>query len=167
MKFTKAIQYMVAIASMFLLMGCPYSSNVPLSVANKPAPDYLIGKWVLTDDTSESESYTVSRIDANTLQIVSQSKNDETLPEQYKGFITVINGKTFLNLESSDTYSGDVFYYFYLLEHETDSQIKLTAVTANIRETFTDSKELNAFFAANMHNSYFYDAMEQGYSKVP
>jgi len=45
MKISKFLQASAMCAGLLMLMGCPYSSTVPLSQADAKAPDYLIGTW--------------------------------------------------------------------------------------------------------------------------
>lgn len=150
--------------SLLLLMGCPYSSVIPLSSADTAAPNYLIGQW----DDGTGGMVEIARTEGNTLSITKFTETEDSEPsepERYTGFITIVNGVTFLNLNDF-SWNDDGDYYFYKIEKVDDNNITVFEVTENIRETFEDSKSLSNFFSKNMTNSYFYSSGEISYSKV-
>lgn len=162
MKMTKIFQFALLCASVFVLTGCPYNSEIALSKAETKAPDYLIGNWGITESTT-GDVTKVTRGTGNELK-VERVNGDDGASTIYFGHITMINNEMFLNLAEKSDFGTT--YYFYKIEKVSDTNFKLFSVTGNIREVFDNSEKLKAFFASNMQNSYFFDSGEESYSKI-
>jgi len=166
MKISKFFQATAMCAGLLMLMGCPYSSTVPLSQADTKAPDYLIGTWELSGSEEGGDKVEVKRGSGNVLEITKTSSGEYGTSDNYTGHITTVNNTLFINLAEVSEYGGDPSYYFYKVEKQGDNKIVLYAVTANIRETFDNQNSLRDFFSKNMQNSYFFDAGEETYYKI-
>lgn len=164
MKISKFFQATALCAGVLMLMGCPYTSSVPLSAANTKAPDYLIGDWELSG--SEGDKLEIKRLEGNLLDISKISSGEYGSTEHYQAYVTQIDNTLFLNLWEVSEYDDSKSYYFYKIEKIGDNKIVAYAVTENIRETFNDSKSIYDFFVKNMKNSYFYDSGEETYYKI-
>lgn len=160
MKTLSLAKFLVLPLMAFVLMGCPYSSTVPLSEANTKIPDSFIGTWEKTG--TEGEKTEVKRTGPNTVDIIQPGMSDE-YNTVYKGHFTEIGGQLFLNVKEDNEYSG---YYLFKVEKEGDYKINLSEVTPYIRETFDNSAALKSFVEKNMHNSYFFTNEDAAYFKV-
>jgi hypothetical protein len=158
---TNRIVTFISVAAMALvLMGCPYSSTIPLSDPIVKVPDSFIGSWEKKD--SEGEVTEIKRTGPNTFDIV-QPGMEEGSQTIYKGHFSEIGGQLFLNVKEDNEYSG---YYLFKIEKEGDFKMKLLEVTPYIRETFDNSNQLRAFVEKNMQNSYFFTTEESSYYKI-
>jgi len=166
MKISKFLQASAMCAGLLMLMGCPYSSTVPLSQADAKAPDYLIGTWELSGSEEGGDKVEIKKGSGNILEITKTSTGEYGSTENYTGYITTINNTLFLNLAEKSEYDDSSTYYFYKIEKQGDNKIVLYSVTGNIRETFDNSNSLRDFFSKNMQNSYFFDAGEETYYKI-
>jgi hypothetical protein len=166
MKTSKLITGLTVLACCLILMGCPYESAVPLSEAKTKAADNLIGVW--EESGNSNVTMTVERGSGNMLKITKTTVNEGMEPtiEDYNAHITDINGKMFFNVSEISDYESEPNYYIYKVEKSGEFKMILFEVTPNIREKFTSSDEMKAFFTANMNNSYFYSTGEVTYFKI-
>jgi hypothetical protein len=96
----QAIITLLCLLALPLLSGCPYESGVPLGQASDAKIDgSLIGRWKYADKKSgEVGVLTISRFnDTELLVTVAGDAGQE--PDMMRGFVTVIDGKHFLNLQ--------------------------------------------------------------------
>lgn len=144
-----------------LFMGCPYSSEIAIDEPKVKIDNDLLKKWELR--SSSDYSYTISKNDDYTYKIekVSKTSGDKTT---YLGFVSDIKGTKFFNIWEDG--STTKTYYFYKLEKESATMIKLVPVTENIDEKFDNSTSLKDFFAKNMGLSFFFDKDEESYIAV-
>ena len=143
---TKFFGNTIALIVMALvLMGCPYTSTVPISEPTVAVPDTFIGTWERKD--SEGEKTEVKRTGPNTFDVI-QPGMEEGSSTVYKGFFSEVNGQLFMNVK------------------EGDFKITLKEVTPYIRETFESSTQLRTFIEKNMQNSYFFTTEESSYYKI-
>lgn len=158
---TKFFGNTIALIVMALvLMGCPYTSTVPISEPTVAVPDTFIGTWERKD--SEGEKTEVKRTGPNTFDVI-QPGMEEGSSTVYKGFFSEVNGQLFMNVKEDNDYSG---YFLYKVEKEGDFKITLKEVTPYIRETFESSTQLRTFIEKNMQNSYFFTTEESSYYKI-
>lgn len=160
MKTSKLLNWCALIAGAFLLMGCPYSSTVPLSESGIKITDSLVGTWEMSGESGDKVE--VVRTGSNTVDIIKSSATDET-STTYHSHITDVNGTLFLNAREDGEYGS---FYFYKMEKEGEFKLTVYPVTEYITETFEDSDALKQFFAANMKNSYFYNSSLETYYKI-
>jgi len=122
---------------LFVLTGCPYSSEVPLEQATAKIDPVLIGKWVKKSTDENPKFYDVVKLNETLYNFVENeySSSDKKYNKtEYKGHLTVIGTTKFLNLEK------DGKYYFHKIEMTNANQsFVLYEVTDNIDETFTSS----------------------------
>ena len=114
----------------------------------------MLGSWVNKD--KPNETYTVTKQDEFTLNIESSDKKSDQ-PEYSIGYLSVVNGITFINTYEKLSDSSKKKYSFYKIEMKGDDKINLSTVTENITERFTSSVKLKNFISGNLQNSYFYD----------
>jgi len=150
--------------AIILFSGCPYSSEVAIDASPKIKVDKsLLGKYELRSSTDYI--YKVTSVDDYTYHIEKKSKTDGE-PENYKGFISEIEGVKFFNIYE-DKDDAEMKYYFYKLDAPPGTSLfTMLPVTENIDETFTSSEELKKFFKANMNLSFFYAKDEESYIKT-
>lgn len=167
MKISKFFQASAMCAGLLMLMGCPYTSTVPLSGADTKAPDYLIGTWELSGSEEGGDKVEIKRGSGNNIEITKTSTGEYGSTENYVGHITNVSGVMFVNLaEVSEYEDSPSSYYLYKIQKESDNKVILFSVTGNIRETFDSSDQLKSFVSSNMQNSYFFDSGEETYYKI-
>jgi uncharacterized protein YdeI (YjbR/CyaY-like superfamily) len=163
----KLVQLFAMAACCFLLMGCPYETEVPISEPTIKFPAELFGKW--EPKSSSDEIITIKR---KTDYIVSISKTkkeptEDDKPEEYEAFLSEVDALKFLNISELSEQGSGAKYYLYKIEvSENGSRITLNAVTENIDEQFSSSAELKAFIQKNMHLSFFYEKEEEIYQRM-
>ncbi len=161
------MQLFAIATSCFLLMGCPYETEVPISEPSVMFPADLLGKW-----ESKSSGDEIMTIRKKTDYIVSISKTkkepkEDDKPEEYEAYLSEVDAVNFLNIsEPSEQGSGAKFYLYKIEVSANNSRITLNAVTENIDEQFSNSAELKAFIQKNMHLSFFYEKEDEIYQKL-
>lgn len=158
----KSLKYVVLFGALSLVfMGCPYETKVPVDDISKSKIDKsLLGKW--DEKSSEDYLWTVTQ-DGNEYRIEKMNIKEGGDPTIYKGFLSDVNGVSFLNLYeySADGSSSDRQYYIYRIEKKGEGRVKARGVTSNITETFATSAELKDFIKKYMELSFFYDSSEE------
>lgn len=163
----KLVQVVAMAACCFLLMGCPYETEVPISEPSVKFPADLLGNW-----ESKSESDEIMTIRRKTDYIVSISKakkepKEDDKPEEYEAYLSDIDAVKFLNISELNEKGSAAKFYLYKIEVSSNSsRITLNAVTENIDEHFNNSADLKAFIQKNMHLSFFYEKEEEIYQKL-
>ena len=152
-KMKKLLQFILLVGSCFLIVGCPYETDVPIDTPSVKIDPNLLGNWVDRDNVNET--YTVSRQDDFIYHIVVTQK-EENESENYLAYTSVVNKTMFLNISKTEPSDNSPAFILYKIELKNDQWITLTEVTDNIDETFTSSQELKKFISKNMSNSYFY-----------
>jgi hypothetical protein len=145
-----------------MLGGCPYGSEIPLDTTGKKINPALLGTW--EPKTSSDDKYKITKEDDFTYKIVKTSKNSKE-PSTYKGYLTDLDGDTFLNLWEENG-SSEKTYYFYKLElNSSSTKATLSSVTENITEKFTTGEEMRAFFKKYKNLSFFFDKNQDVFIK--
>jgi len=144
----------------FVLMGCPYNNDLPLSTTGMKIPDTLLGTWEVSGENGNKVQ--ISKTSETTIGIAKTDGYDGTV-SNYEGHITLIGGNMFINVKEGGDYAT---YYFYKVEKDGDFKVTIKPVTTYIREQFSSSEEMKSFFEKNMGNSYFYTTDEETYYKI-
>ena len=139
-----------------ILIGCPYTSSVPIDEPNVKVDKKLIGKWIKTSDLSAENPgfYEINKHDKFLYKITDNSYNsmDSTYSQDmYISRITDLEGTLFMNMQKDGT--GDYYLHRVVLEGK---ELTFIEVTENIDEKFNTSEELKAFIAKYMHLSFLY-----------
>lgn len=145
------IPAVLIILSIFM-MGCPYSSSVPLDSPSIKIDPMILGAW--KGDMDSKCTYMVLKGNEFTYKI--EERKDSGKINILYAHLTIIDNIKYLNvLDSSNMEKPYCFYKFEKLSNE--QKILLTPVTEYIKETFSSSKELNKYFRNNQSNSYFFE----------
>ena len=144
------------ITATLFLVGCPYSSMVPLAKATEPIPKALLGTWEKVEDSYYPDRLDVEVETGNWCTIQKYSYDADmakyTIESSYTTHFTTIDGVLFANMKNDGT------YYLYRINIASDgSSFKLLEVTDNIQETFDTSDELYAFVKKYKDLSFFYN----------
>jgi hypothetical protein len=163
----KFIQFLGVAAFSFMLMGCPYETEVPISEPSVKFPAELLGKW--EPKGSADDVMTIKRKTDFIVSVSKTKKNPgaDDKPEEFEAFLSEVGALTFLNISEVGEQSSDGAYYLYkMVVAANGSSITLSAVTENIDEQFNSSAELKAFIQKNMQHSFFYEKEEEVYQKI-
>lgn len=156
----KLLQLFLCLALLtVLLSGCPsYASLVPLDKPNVKVNTAYIGKWMTSDNGIKQENhnedgYEVTKKDEYWYRVSEISNGNAT--SQYQMYVTNIAGSDFINLQNLDSMNNGYSFYKLALD-KTGKKLVMLPLSNYIKETFTDSKKLNAFVAKNKGLSFFY-----------
>lgn len=161
------MQFIAIAAFSFLLMGCPYETEVPISEPNLKFPAELLGKWQPVN--SSEDIMTIKKKTDHVVSITKTKKQPglDDKPEEFEAYISQVGAVTFLNISEAEEDVSDGKYYLYRMEVAANgSRITLRAVSENIDEQFNTSAELKAFIEKNMHLSFFYEREDEMYQRV-
>ncbi len=163
----KLVQLVAMAACCFLLMGCPYETEVPISEPSVTFPADLLGKW---EPKSSGDEIVTIRKKTDYIVSISKTKKEpkeDDKPEEYEAYLSEVDAVKFLNIsEVGEQGSGAKFYLYKIEVSANNSRITLNAVTENIDEQFSNSAELKAFIQKNMHLSFFYEKEDEIYQKL-
>ncbi|HWB64678.1 MAG TPA: hypothetical protein VG603_14280 [Chitinophagales bacterium] len=137
------------------LAGCPYSATVPLDAPSVKINDNLLGTW--EPKSSNGETYVVTKTDNFTYKIVKNSTDEKTPPVTYSAYMSSVGGDLFLNLKEENGEPKASYYFFKYEISASGAKVTLHPVTDNIKETFTTSADLKAFFTKYKSLSFFYE----------
>ena len=163
----KLVQLFAAVSFSFLLMGCPYETEVPIDKPSIKFPANLFGKW--EPKSSSDDVLTIKRKDDFAV-IITKTKKDakpDDSVEQYEAFLSEVDNIRFLNVTEMSEQNATPKYYLYKMEvSPSGSRITLSAATENIDEMFTSSAELKTFIQKNMNHSFFFEKEEDVYLRL-
>ncbi|NCU05447.1 MAG: hypothetical protein GXC73_15865 [Chitinophagaceae bacterium] len=163
----KLLSLILVSAMSFLLMGCPYETEVPIDQPSVKFPSNLLGKW--EPKSSSDELLTISKKTEYVVTISKSKKKPEAndKAELYEAYLSEIDGVKFLNITEKNEYSSGSKFYLYKLEVSASaSRLTLSPVTENIDEKFSTSAELKAFIQKNMQHSFFYEKDDEVYLRL-
>lgn len=162
--------FAILIPLLFVLTACPYTQKVPLEKPNQKINKFLLGKWVQEYGQKKPRLpvfFIISKLDDKNYQIECHEalKSDsQYLIHNYTAHITEVGKTWFLNVRKQNETSP---YYFYKIELASDNQsFTLCEVTRDIKENFSSSEELKAFFEKQKVNSFFYNSTTEKYLKA-
>ncbi len=155
----------LVISMMFVLLGCPYSSKVPVDQPNEKINNNLLGKWINAKDVAKDkpEYYQIADAGNNMYKISKfryNSSDSSYREDKYMCHTSKIGDNLFLNMQPNDS----KVYYLYRIDLK-NNRFTLYEVTDNIDEEFNNSEELKAFIKKYMHLSFFYNKDEKAYVK--
>lgn len=163
----KFIQLFAVVSFSFLLLGCPYETEVPIDQPSIKFPGNLFGRW--EPKNSSDDVLTIKRKDDFVVTITKTKKDakpDDSV-EQYEAFLSEVDNIRFLNVTDVSENNATLKYVLYRIDVSPNSaRITLSAVTENIDETFTSSAELKAFIQKNMQHSFFFEKEEEVYLRL-
>jgi len=155
------------ISMAIILMGCPYSSEIPLSTTNAKLNDAFVGKWELSG--SPENHVTVKKLQSGELSIAKFEPGydgAEGTTTMYIGNMTEIKGVNFMSLREDSEDTSYATYYFYRINKEGANKIMVQSVSPNIDEKFTSGNDMATFFGNHMQHSFFYDSSDETYYKI-
>lgn len=156
---SRIVLCLIAVLSLVLLTACPYQSEYPLDSASSPLDATLFGKWVKQEEfMPEHPPYYVFGKADDTHYVIEEHEWSEgnkrgsyKKKREYAAHFTTIDGTTFVNMRSGDT------YHFSKLDMIAPDEFRLLEVTDNITEKFSSSADLRTFFARHKGLSFFYN----------
>jgi hypothetical protein len=146
----------VSVFVVFLLTGCPYESQIPLSDSRVSKIDSLIlGRWYGINPSDSNEIYRLNILNFNDSEYlieIATEKNSSSQTSLQRGFITIINGNKIMNLKDLDTKSS---YQFYLFELKMGKLYTSSFSDEFIKEKFTDMHEFYTYISKNIDKDKF------------
>ena len=172
----KIFRLLAIFAIALLVTACPYASEIPLSSPNEKVPQQLLGKWLSPSDAEKEVEqmkmmpeyrkkltptfYVISAIDKTSMKIEKhefQSSDSTYTIKLHTAHTTKIGNATFLNIKPSD----ETKFYFYKMTFPDAKSLELNPVTDYIKEDFTSSTTMKAYFDKYKELSFFYSAKEE------
>ena len=161
----KILNFAIIFAMAFVLMACPYSSDVALDTPNQKLKKDLMAKWVENGGSENPNFYLISKSKEDKMYTFEQNdydSNEKKYTQKFhEGYFTTIGNVEFLNLKNKE----DGKYYFFKMTRPDEKTFVLFEVTDNITETFKSGAEMKAFFSKNKELSFFYNKSEKTYTK--
>jgi len=165
--------FMFIVSILFLLYGCPYSSDVPLSISTESIIDKeLIGKWKIDHmenfgDEEENDPPTITIIEFNEHELliwaIESGKNDL---EGFRGFTTIVGDERFLNIQKI-TSSFEKRKWLFLNYNIVDDRFEYKIIGDKIfNEKIVSSEDLYTFLENNLENKNLYDTGKQILKRV-
>lgn len=146
------------------LMGCPYSSDIPLGAKGDRIPDKWEGEWKRSGDDSQKMS--IRKKNDYVFTLIKTEKGDTRTKVDTFECKVFRMGYTAIVQADSKGKSDAKRYLFYKVEVQ-EYLLRFFEVTDNIREEFTSSSEMMAFFRQGAPLSYFYNKDEEEWVKIP
>ena len=155
-----------------IFLGCPYTSDVPVDKPNIKAESSYSGIW--SDANASNIKYEIKKFNDYEyiiLQLPDIGSKDDNDMEQsddvkkstdttiYTGHISKIKDFYFLNLKAKgEGFLSSNQYSIYKIDFISSSEFKLTEITSNIKEQFTNSDDLKNYIEKYMDSgiSFFY-----------
>jgi virulence-associated protein VagC len=148
----KVVSIFGIVAMSFLLMGCPYSSTVPIDEPSIKVDKRMLGTWI-GPETPPDYPYTVTA-KGEYSYLVEKKADSSDFRTQYSAHISLVGKTMFFNLFDDEAVS----YYLYRLEITKDGKtLTLTPVDDKIERVFESSGELKDFILKNMDKPGFFD----------
>ncbi|HVD96754.1 MAG TPA: hypothetical protein VNB90_01035 [Cytophagaceae bacterium] len=150
--------FILLFSLVFLLTGCPYNSDIPLSETPNVAIDKaLLGSWQLKEDVEKKDSSVLKIYSFNKTEysiIVEDKSKAYTTVEAYRAFATTVEGVNLINLEKLD-YKGKFNFFNYKIEGDI---LKIKIVSdVNVKDHYTSSKAMVKAFAEKMKEKEFFE----------
>lgn len=145
-------------------MGCPYSSEVPLGSKGDRIPEKWEGEWKRSGDDSQKMS--IRKQNDFTFTLIKTEKGDTRTKVDTFECMVFKMGNTYIVQADSKGQADAKRYLFYKVEVQ-EYLLHFFEVTDNIREEFTSSAEMMAFFKQGAQLSYFYNKDEEEWIKIP
>jgi len=145
----------------FILPGCPYNSDTPLSPPEKAGIDAsLLGTWVMKKSPDPVNSCRILQFNEHELLIIVQSRDEQDL---YRAFTTTINGVKFLNVRKIVDTSTDAAHWLFLRYTTVGDELRYRYVEDTLPERDKlSSKTYIDLIKRNPKNPELYDAESDG-----
>ncbi len=161
----KILNSALIFALAFVLMACPYSADFALDAPNQKLKKDFSAKWTENGSSENPSFYIISKSKEDKMYTFEQNdydSNEKKYTQKYhEGYFTTIGNVEFLNLKNKE----DGKYYFFKMTRPDEKTFTLFEVTDNIKEKFSSTAEMKAFFDKNKDLSFFYNKDEKTYKK--
>ena len=150
----------------FLLMGCPYATELELSGAKK-VEDKYIGTY-----EKQSSSYyylKVSKSNETMYKLEKYRTKTDEVSQTGLGYIIDIGGTHFLIAKaagSSYSYSKNKSYIYKITSKADGLAVKIQGITDYLDEEFETEAELKAYISNYKNLSFFYQKKAEKYFKT-
>jgi hypothetical protein len=149
-----------------LCTACPYESQIFIDKPTTAVDTTLLGVWKNESEREKPDHFDIRKADEFTYLITENTYRKEDrilLQKRYKGHISLVDGKQYLNIKMikdsiNITVSDNYLLYKVEMELEDKAQKKiiLLPLSQYIREKFVGVTELQAFIKQYQHLSFFY-----------
>jgi len=152
------LQYLLLLFVIFLLAGCPYSSAIPLNLAEDAViDDSLIGNWGNADkDADSTEVLHILKFNAHEYLILFFEEEETSI---FRAFSKSIGESQFLSLtEIQPGIEQEMNYIFARYQvHKNQLQISLVEEKLFEDQQFVNSDQLCRFIETHLENDILYD----------
>ena len=147
------------VATLFLLVACPYNSKVELNTYEESLPieKRYYGNYTMVNEDGSKDEIEITKGESKFYNIRHNSIDEDGKKleyQYYRGYVTEIKGVHIVNVEKKD---GN--YNFYKFNLKTDNELVLIAVEDEfMKESYPGYKEpktpeLRAFIESNIDNA--------------
>jgi hypothetical protein len=148
---------------LFVMTGCPYESKVPLSDSCASGTDpELTGKWILPSSKKDKDTIEFLKFNEHEYYIVSHMKENGNTPKTMNGraFITIVKGQKIINFSDLDKPDAFMFFKYQIINNKL---ITWSPSDQFIKQEFSSSKELLAFFNRNLDKKGFFETADTAF----
>lgn len=144
-------------AILFLVCGCPYESDVPLSrIEDARIDKELLGKWLYRNaEQNDSGMIMISMFNEHELVIVIREDGKED-DDFYRAFSSVVDGEGFLNVQEISTSSKKRKWTFVNYAVAGDSLSVRIVEDRLFKGKIHSSEALHAFVKNHLKNPNLY-----------
>lgn len=153
----------------FLLWGCPYDSEVPISEPSMTVYKEWYGLWKIPGEEKSYASMTrYSKVDSLHYRVVYNTWTSEQgsyMTKHFKAHLSRVNGSLFINIQPEMKLGGN-YYLFGIRGNAAADTIRLRPLNEEIKEKFSNSDSLRSWLGANMDRKDFFED-EEVFVRVP
>lgn len=148
-----------ALAATTLLIGCPFSSKVPIG---RPSPraiePELIGYWIGEDPMGKEEPMLMEVLPFNESEMLFELFEKGRAPGRYRAFAVEIAGETFWNVNLVESVFPPKEYVFARTRLLADNRLSLMLVGDGVPERLArDAEGLVEYLAEHVNDSRILD----------
>ena len=154
---TRKILIFISVAFSFMLYGCPYEAQFPLSNPGESSIDSnYVGFWESVDKDSKEQLSGISITAFNDheyfIEMIMKASSGLML-QNFRAFSTTINNQHFLSIQDIGNKPKYSFYKYSLV----NDTLKTIAVSDNfLKEKFKNKEELASYILKNLNEPKLY-----------
>jgi hypothetical protein len=163
MKTIKTNILFAGVVMLLLMTGCPYESSVPLGDSCNSATDpQLAGKWFYPASGNKRDTLEILPFSDHEYLVVAYSNGNAGIPREdiARVFISKVGGVKFINFRSIGNNEKWV-----LVKYQITGNMLITWPASDqfIKQSFSTSREIVAYFGKNMDREGFFELPDTAY----
>lgn len=156
----RTLRLTLVICSVLCLCACPYESEFPLSKCGEATIDkQLLGQWKLEAKEGEQAGVIMIHRFNDHEYLISAKGEDEPAAMLMRAFGTIIDGKTFLNVQEISKPVEKQRPWNFVNYSVSEDKLVYKVVEEDLfeKKSFTSSEALYTFIKENLNKKGLYD----------